>query len=229
MNNTCVKHNFKSVHVSNLFWSREYNSAKEICKYPSFSKVEGNYPFDLKIIWSSAGCRTFKIESIRSHNMSNGHTKTITRMMTITVTATVNNHSDNLIWSHCSLNKSGVQISGHPVAHGYQNVTWATWKRRKIAQPAIKNSSSPISLNYHLSICIVIVFSVTCSTEMLLTERNISYGFSNREPEGVVYRIILRLRSTLNFGKFQSSKHTSAVVKLTEGFEKRRVFFIFCN
>ena len=44
-------------------------------------------------------CRTFKIESIRSHNMSNGHTKTITRMMTITVTTTVNNHSDNLIWS----------------------------------------------------------------------------------------------------------------------------------
>jgi hypothetical protein len=43
------------------------------------------------------GCRTFKIESIRSHNMSNGHTKTITRMMTITVTTTVNHHSDNLI------------------------------------------------------------------------------------------------------------------------------------
>ena len=55
LNNTCVKHNFKRVHVSNLFWSREYNSAKEICKYPSFSKVEGNYPLDLKIIWSSAG------------------------------------------------------------------------------------------------------------------------------------------------------------------------------
>jgi len=49
------------------------------------------------------GCRTFKIESIRSH-MSNGHTKTITRMMTITVTTTVNN-SDDLIWSCCSLNK----------------------------------------------------------------------------------------------------------------------------
>ena len=49
----CVKHNFKSVHVSNLFWSREYNSAKEICKYPSYSKVGGNYPLDLKIIWSS--------------------------------------------------------------------------------------------------------------------------------------------------------------------------------
>ena len=47
------KHNFKSVHVSNFFWSREYNSAKEICKYPSFSKVGGNYPLDLKIIWSS--------------------------------------------------------------------------------------------------------------------------------------------------------------------------------
>jgi hypothetical protein len=44
-----------------------------------------------------SGCRTFKIESIRSHNMSNGHTKTITRMMTITVTTTVNNHSDKLI------------------------------------------------------------------------------------------------------------------------------------
>ena len=42
-------------------------------------------------------CRTFKIESIRSHNMSNGHTKTITRMKTITVTTTVNHHSDNLI------------------------------------------------------------------------------------------------------------------------------------
>jgi hypothetical protein len=48
--NTCVKHNFKS----NFFWCREYNSAKEICKYPSFSKVGGNYHLDLKIIWSSA-------------------------------------------------------------------------------------------------------------------------------------------------------------------------------
>ena len=53
LNNTCVQHNFKSVHVHNLFWSREYNSAKEICKYTSFSKVGGNYPLDLKIIWSS--------------------------------------------------------------------------------------------------------------------------------------------------------------------------------
>jgi hypothetical protein len=35
-------------------WSREYNGAKEICKYPSFSKVGGKYPLDLKIIWSSA-------------------------------------------------------------------------------------------------------------------------------------------------------------------------------
>ena len=52
---------------------------------------------------------------------------------------------------------SGVQISSRPVAHGNQNVTWATWKRRKIAQLAIKNSSSPVSLNYSLSICIVIV------------------------------------------------------------------------
>jgi hypothetical protein len=48
LNNTCVKHNFKSAHVS-----REYNSAKEICKYASFSEVGGNYPLDLKIIWSS--------------------------------------------------------------------------------------------------------------------------------------------------------------------------------
>jgi hypothetical protein len=31
----------------------EYNSAKEICKYPLFLKVGGNYPLDLKIIWSS--------------------------------------------------------------------------------------------------------------------------------------------------------------------------------
>ena len=54
LNNTCVKYNFKSVHVSNLFWSREYNSPKEICKYTSFSKVGGNSPLDLKIIWNSA-------------------------------------------------------------------------------------------------------------------------------------------------------------------------------
>jgi hypothetical protein len=27
---------------------------EEICKDPSFSKVGGNYPLDLKIIWSSA-------------------------------------------------------------------------------------------------------------------------------------------------------------------------------
>ena len=51
----------------------------------------------------------------------------------------------------------GVQISGRPVAHGNQNVTWVTWKCRKIAQLAIKNSSSPVSLNYRLSVCIVIV------------------------------------------------------------------------
>jgi hypothetical protein len=44
------------------------------------------------------------------------------------------------------------------VAHGNQNVTWATWKRRKIAQLAIKISSSPVSLNYRLSVCIVIAF-----------------------------------------------------------------------
>jgi hypothetical protein len=47
----CVKHNFKSVHVSNLFWSREY---------PSFSKVGGNYPLDLNIIWSSMIFRSIK-------------------------------------------------------------------------------------------------------------------------------------------------------------------------
>jgi hypothetical protein len=52
---------FKSVHVSNLFWSREYNIAKEICKYASFSKVRGNYPLDLKIIWSSAFYRKLTI------------------------------------------------------------------------------------------------------------------------------------------------------------------------
>jgi hypothetical protein len=36
------------------YFGREYNSAKEICKYASFSKVGGNSPLDLKIIWSSA-------------------------------------------------------------------------------------------------------------------------------------------------------------------------------
>ena len=51
---TLVSNIILSVHVSNLFWSREYNSAKEICKYASFSKVWGNYPLDLKIVWSSA-------------------------------------------------------------------------------------------------------------------------------------------------------------------------------
>jgi hypothetical protein len=50
-----------------------------------------------------------------------------------------------------------MQESKLAVANGNQNVTWATWKRRKIAQLAIKNSSSPVSLNYRLSICIVIV------------------------------------------------------------------------
>ena len=100
---------------------------------------------------------------------------------------------------HCT----GVQISDRPVAHGNQNVTWATWKRRKIAQLAIKNSSSPVSLNYRLSVCIVIVFLLPVQ---LKTQRNISYGFSNtnRDPECVVYRIILRLRSTRSISKFQN-------------------------
>jgi hypothetical protein len=38
-----------------MFSEVEYNRAKEVCKYPSFSKVGGNYSLDLKIIWSS-GC-----------------------------------------------------------------------------------------------------------------------------------------------------------------------------
>jgi hypothetical protein len=43
----------KCLSLFNLTRLCEYNSAKEICKYPSFSKVGGNYPLDLKIIWSS--------------------------------------------------------------------------------------------------------------------------------------------------------------------------------
>jgi hypothetical protein len=39
--------------VRNLSIEFSDNSAKEICKYPSFSKVGGNYLLDLKIIWSS--------------------------------------------------------------------------------------------------------------------------------------------------------------------------------
>jgi hypothetical protein len=45
---------FKGQSVPKFTFVLEYNSAKEICKYPSFSKVGGNYPLDLKIIWSSA-------------------------------------------------------------------------------------------------------------------------------------------------------------------------------
>ena len=67
LNNTCVKHYSKSVHVSNLFWSREYNSTKKICKYPSFSKVLGNYPLDLKIIWSSVFVFFFAFEKVSMH------------------------------------------------------------------------------------------------------------------------------------------------------------------
>jgi hypothetical protein len=44
-----IRHLICLVTLSNLFWTREYNRAKEICKYPSFSKVGGNYPLDLKI------------------------------------------------------------------------------------------------------------------------------------------------------------------------------------
>jgi hypothetical protein len=73
-------------------------------------------------------------------------------------------------------------------------------------------------------------FSVTCSTEMFLTQRNISYGFSNREPECVVYRIILRLRSTLNFGKFPKFKTYQCGRKAYGRIrEKANFFFIFCN
>jgi hypothetical protein len=68
LNDTCVKHNFKSAHVSNLFWSREYNSAKEICKYPSFSKVGGNYPLDLKIIWSSVISDKLHYHEVKNSN-----------------------------------------------------------------------------------------------------------------------------------------------------------------
>jgi hypothetical protein len=32
------------VYIEAIFSEVEYNSAKEICKYPSFSKVGGNYP-----------------------------------------------------------------------------------------------------------------------------------------------------------------------------------------
>ena len=108
------------------------------------------------------------------------------------------------------------------VAHGNQNVTWATWKRRKIAQLAIKNSSSPVSLNYRLYCD---RFSVTCSTQMFLTQRNISYGFSNREPGCIVYRIILRLRNTLNFGKFPKFKTYQCGRKAYGRIRENAIFF----
>ena len=64
------------------------------------------------------------------------------------------------VYSHLFLALVCIYIQGSKlgVVHGNQNVTWATWKRRKIAQLAINNSSSPVSLNYRLSVCIVIVF-----------------------------------------------------------------------
>jgi hypothetical protein len=54
---------------------------------------------------------------------------------------------------------TGVLISGRPVAHGNQNVTWATWKRRKIAQQLCIPKLSFVRLYRDR-------FSVTCSTEM---------------------------------------------------------------
>jgi hypothetical protein len=71
-----------------MFEWLEYHVTNGVCKICRMYERIGTF---------ITGCRTFKIESIRSHNMSNGHTKTITRMMTITVTTTVNNHADNLI------------------------------------------------------------------------------------------------------------------------------------
>jgi hypothetical protein len=41
-------------------------SAKEICKYPSFSKVGDNYPLDLNIIWSS-GSVVFEVSKIKKN------------------------------------------------------------------------------------------------------------------------------------------------------------------
>ena len=64
-------------------------------------------------------------------------------------------NSIHLVWERIYI---GIAFQGSKLAHGNQNVTWATGKRRKIAQLAIKNSSSPVSLNYRLSVCIVIVF-----------------------------------------------------------------------
>ena len=53
--------------------------------------------------------------------------------------------------------QTDTQGSKLAVAHGNQNVTWVTWKRRKIAQLAIKNSSSPVSLNYRLSVIVFLL------------------------------------------------------------------------
>jgi hypothetical protein len=75
-------------HWLTMFEWLEYLVTNGVCKICRMYERIGTF---------ITGCRTFKIESIRSHNMSNGYTKTITRMMTITVTTTVNNHADNLI------------------------------------------------------------------------------------------------------------------------------------
>ena len=90
-----------------MFEWLEYHVTNGVCKICRMYERIGTF---------ITGCRTFKIESIRSHNMSNGHTKTITRMMIITVTTTVNNHPDNLIWSSlnkCVLKSITFQFSNH--------------------------------------------------------------------------------------------------------------------
>jgi hypothetical protein len=50
LNNTCVKHNFKSVHVSNLFWSREYTGKYWLYQYCRYWKN-----------WLYQYCRYWKI------------------------------------------------------------------------------------------------------------------------------------------------------------------------
>ena len=61
------------------------------------------------------------------------------------------------------------------------------------------------------------------------TKRGRVNRYANRDPECVVYRIILQLRSTLNFGQFPKFKTYQCGHKADGRIREKAIFFIFCN
>jgi hypothetical protein len=74
-----------------------------------------------------------------------------------------------------------VQISGHPVAHGNQNVTWATWKRKKIAQQlCIPNlTENSIGLLIAVSIFYLPLYRKTLNHKLNRINNRLDYDMSN--------------------------------------------------